>query len=68
MSHLKRLRKLANEGDERKGADISELSHEERLRRARFPKATQRLRDYQRAYDAPSPDHAGIEALLKKLG
>lgn len=35
---------------------------------ARFPKATQRLRDYQRAYDAPSPDHAGIEALLKKLG
>jgi hypothetical protein len=33
----------------------------------RFPKATQRLRYYERAYSAPSPDHAGLNALLRKL-
>lgn len=33
----------------------------------RFPKATQRLRYYERAYSAPSPDHAGLKALIAKL-
>lgn len=33
----------------------------------RFPKATQRLRYYERAYSAPSPEHEGLSALLRKL-
>jgi hypothetical protein len=33
----------------------------------RFPKAAQRLREYERAYSAPSPDHAGLNALIAKL-
>lgn len=33
----------------------------------RFPKAAQRLREYERAYSAPSPEHEGLKALLAKL-